>query len=124
MLLNKSQAVSDLNVADLSDNHTSRSDKENSNKSIAMNGKNDHEIIKESTTTNSNILGIRLLWVNPKSRRKGVAQSLVDTARRQYFYETIVPKSKIAFSQPTDDGKKFAFSYCNVENIFVYSGYN
>ena len=57
------------------------------------------------------MMGVRIIWVNDKQRRNGIAQRLLNTARQYYMFGTSVDKTSIAFSQPTEDGFKFAASY-------------
>ena len=95
----------------------SRDTVNNENQNIRLSESNPDEMKSDD------ILGVRLIWVNAKSRRKGVAKSLVDIAR-QHFYFGIsggLTKSQIAFSQPTEEGRQFAFSYCDTNSILIYS---
>ncbi|KIH65332.1 hypothetical protein ANCDUO_04348 [Ancylostoma duodenale] len=57
------------------------------------------------------IVGVNRIWTHPTARRKGVASELLDVIRHRYFTGTLVPKSRVAFSDPSDDGKKFAERY-------------
>uniref|UniRef100_A0A7S3NGU6 N-acetyltransferase ESCO acetyl-transferase domain-containing protein n=1 Tax=Aureoumbra lagunensis TaxID=44058 RepID=A0A7S3NGU6_9STRA len=56
-------------------------------------------------------LGIDAVWVHVYHRRKGVASTLIDIARQEFFFAFHVPINRLAFSQPTCDGLAFAFSY-------------
>jgi len=92
-------------------------------------------------------LGIDTLWTHPSARRLGVAQTLVDAARRTAFIPTpedpaieslrnrypsgtkwgqvdhsfTVPKACVAFSEPTSMGAAFARSYTGTISPLVYS---
>jgi len=57
------------------------------------------------------VLGISMIWVDDGWRRKGVAAQLCDTARRRFMFGTVVNRSQVAFSQPTEAGHAFALSY-------------
>jgi len=59
-------------------------------------------------------LGVNLIWVRRTERRKGLATALVDAARRHAggnFGAASVPKTEVAFSQPTEAGATFAARY-------------
>ena len=79
----------------------------------------------KKSTDNSEVLrqfmGVRQIWVHSLFRRRGYAGFLLDTARREFMHGG-VRKACIAFSQPTQDGSSFAFSYCNKPCILVYAG--
>ena len=54
------------------------------------------------------VLGVARVWVGKGMRRKGVARRLVETARESFVYGMRVGMGKVAFSQPTDSGRRFA----------------
>jgi len=59
-------------------------------------------------------MGVEKIWVLRKYRRhptKHIASQLVDVARTEFSYGVVIDKTRIAFSQPTEDGKKFAYRY-------------
>ncbi|KAJ9505489.1 hypothetical protein QJQ45_024207, partial [Haematococcus lacustris] len=59
-------------------------------------------------------LGIRLLWVVPACRRKGLAACMVDMARCHHLPNYVVPRQQVAFAHtPLLDSAatKFALSY-------------
>jgi len=56
-------------------------------------------------------LGVNRIWVHSLIRRKGVACFLLDTARRLMASGGTLPKSRVAFSEPTESGVKLAISY-------------
>jgi hypothetical protein len=40
---------------------------------------------------------------------------------REWFeYGILIPKSKVAFSDPTPDGRRFAAEYMGINNFLVY----
>ncbi|KAK5967427.1 hypothetical protein GCK32_017462 [Trichostrongylus colubriformis] len=57
------------------------------------------------------IVGVNRLWTHPAARRKGIASDILDIIRRWYFTGVLVPRNRVAFSDPTDDGKRFAEHY-------------
>jgi N-acetyltransferase len=70
------------------------------------------------------VLGVRYLWVQSQHRRIGVGCALMDATRKSAVFGTIVPKSELAFSQPTEAGISFAFAYAGnpaTDHILVYS---
>ena len=74
--------------------------------------------VSASSASNYN-LGIRFIWVNASARRLKTASLMVDAARRS-FHLTGVSKDEVAFSQPTSDGLRFAFSYSKKDRILAY----
>ncbi|PGG97198.1 N-acetyltransferase [Blastomyces parvus] len=50
------------------------------------------------------VVGISRVWTSASSRRKGIAMDLLDCVVSNYIYGMEIPKSKIAFSQPTESG--------------------
>lgn len=67
-------------------------------------------------------LGIRQMWVRPEHRGRGIIFSLVEIGRRKTFPRLMIPRSHVAFSQPTRDGKKFIARYTDsAPQYWVYS---
>ena len=54
------------------------------------------------------LLGISRIWTSRSHRRQGIASTLLECARRHFFYGMEVTKDLVAFSQPTDSGGKLA----------------
>jgi len=80
-----------------------------------------NETNMRSQTKRSANLGIYQIWTLKSSRRKGIANKLVDTARKKLLYGMQVDKSKVAFSSPTGEGITFAKSYIDDKNeVLVY----
>lgn len=67
------------------------------------------------------VLGVSRIWVAPKYRRKGIATRLLEAGRNSFVYGAIVPKSQVAFSQPTEDGLKLATEYFGKEDFSIYT---
>jgi hypothetical protein len=55
--------------------------------------------------------GVKKLYVHPRFRRRGIACRLVDAVRSSIIYAYTVPRSAVAFSQPTSQGLAFASRY-------------
>uniref|UniRef100_A0A0K0D963 N-acetyltransferase ESCO1 n=1 Tax=Angiostrongylus cantonensis TaxID=6313 RepID=A0A0K0D963_ANGCA len=63
------------------------------------------------------IIGVNRLWTHPTARMKGIAREILDVARKWCFTGILVPKHRIAFSEPSDDGKRFAERYVKYVRI-------
>ncbi len=63
-------------------------------------------------------LGVKQIWIHKDHRSKGYARELLDEARGDFIYGEVVPKSKVAFSSPTDDGMLLATRYLGT--VYVY----
>ncbi|PGH10487.1 hypothetical protein AJ80_07531 [Polytolypa hystricis UAMH7299] len=50
------------------------------------------------------VVGISRVWTSASFRRKGIAMDLLDCVVSNYIYGIEIPKSQIAFSQPTESG--------------------
>jgi N-acetyltransferase len=57
------------------------------------------------------IVGVSRIWTSGASRRKGIALDLLDCVVSNFIYGMEIPKDKIAFSQPTESGKKLAHKF-------------
>ncbi|WKX99946.1 hypothetical protein Q1695_014650 [Nippostrongylus brasiliensis] len=57
------------------------------------------------------IIGVNRIWTHPHARRKGVASDVLDIVRSRYFTGETVPRHRVAFSDPTDSGRRFAEHY-------------
>lgn len=66
-------------------------------------------------------VGVSRLWVHHNHRGNGIATILVDVLRANLYRECIVPRSKVAFSDPTTDGKDFAKKYTKQDDFLVYT---
>ena len=60
--------------------------------------------ILTETSTDAVLLGISRIWTSKSHRLKGIASTLLDCARDNFFYGIEVPKKMVAFSQPTESG--------------------
>ncbi|XXQ32075.1 N-acetyltransferase ESCO zinc-finger domain-containing protein [Plasmodiophora brassicae] len=64
-------------------------------------------------------LGVDVIWVHGRQRRKKLASWLLDTARQHLTFGLPVPVAQVAFSQPTEAGAAFARSYTSAR-LLVY----
>ena len=69
-----------------------------------------------STKTTAHIISADLLWKWKTTNR----YYLLHNYRLNFVPGYIVPRNKIAFSDPTPDGKAFATKYCRTQNFMVY----
>ncbi|KAL3794306.1 hypothetical protein HJC23_012431 [Cyclotella cryptica] len=78
--------------------------------------------ISRSTNPHSAIVGIHQIWVHNLHRHKGIATKLVECARSNFVFGMIIPREKVAFSSPTEDGVRFARGYMSGEGekVLVY----
>lgn len=61
--------------------------------------------------THPAIVGISRIWTSGSSRRKGIAMDLLDCVVVNYIYGMEIPREQIAFSQPTESGKRLIQSF-------------
>lgn len=66
------------------------------------------------------LCGIRRLWVASKYRRRGVGTVLVDSLLKHLVYLTHLPRSNVAFAEPTASGAEFAVRFVGREDFIVY----
>ncbi|KAL4235954.1 Establishment of cohesion 1 [Mactra antiquata] len=65
-------------------------------------------------------VGISRIWVYSQARKQGIATKLLDCVRQWSVYGNVIPKHRIAFSDPTPDGKCLASKYFGTPNFLVY----
>ncbi|KAF6258409.1 ESCO1/2 acetyl-transferase-domain-containing protein [Scenedesmus sp. NREL 46B-D3] len=66
------------------------------------------------------MLGVRMVWVSSEQRRKGMATKLLDAARCNMVPGYVVPRSQLAFTQPTVEGARLAAAFADTQQIMVY----
>ncbi|VDD76979.1 unnamed protein product [Mesocestoides corti] len=66
------------------------------------------------------LCGIRRLWVAAKHRRQGVGTTLIDCVLKHFIYLTQLPRSQVAFAEPTANGADFAASFTGREDFIIY----
>ena len=75
----------------------------------------ENEVIAENERgvdyTSACQVGVDLIWVDSKCRRRGIAKKLCDSVRRHFMYGSLITKQNLAFSQPTSNGHCFAMAY-------------
>lgn len=71
----------------------------------------DYAIYDCRRSVHGTLLGMRYLWVAKQYRRMGIANELIDAARKFGAYGHVFQRNKIAFTAPTRAGAQFALSY-------------
>lgn len=66
------------------------------------------------------ICGISRIWVDKSHRRHKIATKLLDCVREDFIYYQILNLDQIAFSDPTENGKQLAKSYCKTSDFYIY----
>lgn len=69
-----------------------------------------------------NLMGVNRIWVHPCMRRRGIAALLLDRARAHFLGYGILPRERVAFSEPTIAGLAFASKYCKPVLIYDLDG--
>lgn len=54
------------------------------------------------------VVGVSRIWTSKSSRRKGIANNLLDCVLNQFIYGMEIEKDELAFSQPTQSGTELA----------------
>lgn len=67
------------------------------------------------------VCGVSRIWTYAPMRRNGIATRLVDSLRATFVLGMNLDHSQVAFSDPTPDGRQFAFNYFKTKNILVYN---
>ena len=57
------------------------------------------------------VIGVRQIWVAPNCRRQGIASLLLDIVCQHAVYGVHINRSRISFSQPTNQGAGLALAY-------------
>lgn len=65
-------------------------------------------------------VGISKIWVYAQMRRQGIASKLLDCVRYWFEYGSLIDKDRVAFSDPTPDGKRLATQYFGQPTFLVY----
>lgn len=66
------------------------------------------------------VCGISRIWVDAKYRRMKIASKLLDCVRINFLYYQTLSLNDIAFSDPTENGRRLACSYFKTNNFLVY----
>jgi hypothetical protein len=81
------------------------------------------ELSQTSHCEGEAILGVRIIWTKKVHRNRRIASHLVDSVSAHHIYGSCFNKRdrlSVAFSQPTEDGKRFALKYFNADEILIY----
>lgn len=89
----------------------------------AVDGREDRDIgahghsssISISDKPEAILLGVTRIWTSRSFRRRGIAETLLECARRNFFYGMEVTKDLVAFSQPTESGAQLAKKWYGTE---------
>lgn len=65
--------------------------------------------------------GVSRLWVAMTHRNKGIGTCLMNAMRSNFMYGHILSTHEIAFSAPTEAGKKFASKYTKTDEFLIYT---
>ncbi|VDN06224.1 unnamed protein product [Thelazia callipaeda] len=65
-------------------------------------------------------MGVNRIWVHQILRGKGIAAVLLDHARTNFIRSDVIPRNRIVFSSPTENGLRFAKSYVPKEKLLFY----
>lgn len=71
--------------------------------------------------THPALVGVSRIWTSESSRRKGIAMDLLDCVVSNFIYGMEISKDQIAFSQPTESGKRLAQSFFGSDEWHVYN---
>jgi hypothetical protein len=66
-------------------------------------------------------VGVDKIWTHPRFRRHGIASRLVSTMLDSWSYGVSLHRHSLAFSQPTQAGRKFAVAFTGLTNFLAYS---
>ncbi|CAG9834421.1 unnamed protein product [Diabrotica balteata] len=64
--------------------------------------------------------GIPRLWVSAANRNQGIATEMMNSLKRNFILGYTLKNSDIAFSSPTESGKRFAQCYFKTNNFYIY----
>ena len=68
--------------------------------------------------------GINRIWVASNMRRHGIATRILDCVRVNFIYIYKLEPHQLAFSDPTEYGRKLAKSYCKNDSFLIYNCVN
>ncbi|EPY50262.1 sister chromatid cohesion protein/DNA polymerase eta Eso1 [Schizosaccharomyces cryophilus OY26] len=71
--------------------------------------------IKENKLKHGFILGVSRIWVTPSRRKQGIARALLDCATSHFIYGYKISNKEIAFTQPSESGKRFIISWSRAQ---------
>ena len=62
------------------------------------------------------VVGVSRIWTSKSSRRRGIANNLLDCVLNQFIYGMEISKDELAFSQPTESGGGLAWAWYGEES--------
>ena len=62
------------------------------------------------------VVGVSRIWTSKSSRRRGIANNLLDCVLNQFIYGMEIGKDELAFSQPTESGGALARAWYGEES--------
>jgi hypothetical protein len=71
-------------------------------------------LVPDSRPVVARMAGVLRVWVAREGRRRALASKLLDLARHRLLPGTVLPKSAVAFTTPTQSGAAFAVGYSTV----------
>lgn len=66
------------------------------------------------------ICGVHLIWTSRGAQGRGYASAMVDACRTALVYSHVIPRSQVAFSQPTRQGKLLALRYTGRRDFLTF----
>lgn len=78
---------------------------------LAADPNNNSSSVTAGDTIHTAMVGISRIWTSGSSRRKGIAMDLLDCVVVNFIYGMEIPRDQIAFSQPTESGKRLIQSF-------------
>ena len=92
----------------------------NAKENIKPQATQETDLLKQVPPGEGDTMGVKLVWVDERVRRKGVARRMLDCARKHFRFGMVISKDHVAFSQPTDQGLAFALSYTRRNQIWSF----
>ena len=80
----------------------------------------DEAVLLGDTRCSGCICGVHLVWVCKRSQGCGIASALIDACRKTLLFHHVIPRSQVAFSQPTRQGKMLALRYTNRRDFLTF----
>jgi hypothetical protein len=80
----------------------------------------DEAVVLGDTRCTGCICGVHLVWVCKQSQGCGIASALIDACRRVLLFHHVIPRSQVAFSQPTRQGKLLALRYTRRRDFLTF----
>jgi N-acetyltransferase len=81
---------------------------------LSSNHKSSSIYIEEETVPA--VVGVSRIWTSKSSRRKGIANNLLDSVLNQFIYGMEIEKDELAFNQPTESGGELAKAWYGEES--------